>query len=261
MVFANDTEKKLLAPLAEKKDDMRLLYSFSLMLGGGSIKGYAVEGEALEALWSAIFEYESSAKDGLVYAMGDGNHSLASATAYYEELKASLGDKAKTHPARYALVEIVNIHSEALVFEPIYRVVFGADRQDLLGEMEAFAKAQSGDLGAQNVTVVYKENNKECKEEFTFPVGAHSLTVGTLQIFLDDYIARHPEAEVDYIHDESSLLALAARDGAVGFLFDGMKKDELFGAVAHDGALPRKTFSMGTAREKRYYLEAREISL
>jgi hypothetical protein len=125
--------------------------------------------------------------------------------------------------------------------------------------MRVFADKQTeGD--AQTVTVVY-ENNGICKEDFTFEHGAHSLTVGTLQKFLDEYVAAHPEVEVDYIHDEDSLLSLAAKPGAVGFLFDGMAKDELFSAVDRDGALPRKTFSMGVAREKRYYIECRKITL
>lgn len=258
MLLIDDAENKLFSLLSGKLG--KQAYAFPLMQGGGSVEGYFVD-EDTQARVVALLDAQEG-EDGLVFAVGDGNHSLASAKAYYEEIKQTLGaDAAKTHPARYALVEIVNIHSEALVFEPIYRVVFGADRADLMKEMAAFAASQSGELPAQSVTVVYQENQKECKEEFTFPVGAHSLTVGTLQIFLDDYVAKHPEAELDYIHDESSLLTLAARPGAVGFLFDGMKKEELFSAVARDGALPRKTFSMGVAREKRYYLEAREISL
>ena len=136
-------------------------------------------------------------------------------------------------------------------------MVFGADRTDLLSAMADFAAAQrSGE--AQTVEVVYK-NDEICKETFTFPHGAHSLTVGTLQMFLDEYVKTHGGVEVDYIHDEESLVALSSREGAVGFLFDGMSKGELFSAVEKDGALPRKTFSMGSAREKRYYLECRAI--
>ena len=258
MLLIDDAENRLFSLLGEKRGTRA--YAFPLMQGGGKVEGFFVDKETQSAALSVLDSLKGD--DGLVFAVGDGNHSLASAKAYYEEIKASLGEeKAKSHPARYALAEIVNIHSEALVFEPIYRVVFGADRRDLLDEMRKFAAAQSGDIPSQEVTVVYQENGEKRKESFTFPVGAHTLTVGTLQIFLDEYIKTHEGAEVDYIHDESSLLALAFREGAVGFLFDGMKKEELFSAVSHDGALPRKTFSMGVAREKRYYLEAREISL
>jgi len=258
MLLIDDAENRLFSLLEEKRGERA--YAFPLMQGGGEVEGFFVDRSTQETALSVLDGL--SGHGGLVFAVGDGNHSLASAKAYYEELKATLGEeKAKNHPARYALAEIVNIHSEALVFEPIYRVVFGADRAELLSEMKKFADAQAGDIPTQAVTVVYQENGKECKEDFTFPIGAHTLTVGTLQIFLDEYIKKNKGVEVDYIHDESSLLSLASREGAVGFLFDGMKKEELFSAVAHDGALPRKTFSMGVAREKRYYLEAREISL
>ena len=258
MLLIDDAENRLFSLLGEKRGERA--YAFPLMQGGGAVEGFFVSNEVQEAALSVLDGL--SGQDGLVFAVGDGNHSLASAKAYYEEIKASLGEeKAKNHPARYALAEIVNIHSEALVFEPIYRVVFGADRADLLREMKAFAEAQKGKTLAQSVEVVYAEDGEERKEKFTFPVGAHTLTVGTLQIFLDEYVKTHEGVEIDYIHGEDSLRALAKKEGAIGFLFDGMRKDELFRTVICDGALPRKTFSMGIAREKRYYLEAREISL
>ena len=235
-------------------------YAFPLSQGGGSVTGAFVEKAAVPDILSAIAALGEGKTDPLLFAVGDGNHSLASAKAYYEEIKAALGaEAAKDHPARYALAEIVNIHSEALVFEPIYRVVFGADREDLLLAMRAYAE-RPADGESQTVTIVYDDNGV-CKEDFTFCNGTHTLTVGTLQKFLDEYVASHPEVEVDYIHDEESLLSLATKPGAVGFLFAGMRKEELFSAVDRDGALPRKTFSMGVAREKRYYLECRKISL
>ncbi len=232
-------------------------YDFDLMQGGGHVTGTFLPASAQEKVCAALAALAEGREEPLHFAVGDGNHSLASAKAYYEELKTSLGEEAKNHPARYALVEVVNIHSDALVFEPIYRVVFGADRADLLSAMAAFAAAQ-GAGETQTVEVVYK-NGEICKESFTFAHGAHSLTVGTLQMFLDEYVKTHEGVEVDYIHDEESLLALSSREGAVGFLFEGMSKSELFSAVEKDGALPRKTFSMGSAREKRYYLECRAI--
>ena len=232
-------------------------YDFDLMEGGGHVTGVFLPLSVQEKVREALSALAEGRDEPLHFAVGDGNHSLASAKAYYEEIKASLGEAAKDHPARYALVEVVNIHSEALVFEPIYRVVFGADRADLMAAMADFAAKQTAGE-TQTVEVVYK-NTDICKETFTFAHGAHSLTVGTLQIFLDEYVKTHEGVEVDYIHDEESLLALSAREGAVGFLFDGMSKAELFSAVEKDGALPRKTFSMGRAREKRYYLECRAI--
>ncbi len=232
-------------------------YDFALMQGGGHVTGTFLPAFAQEKVCAALAALAEGKTDPLLFAVGDGNHSLASAKAYYEEIKAELGEAAKDHPARYALAEVVNIHSEALVFEPIYRVVFGADRAELLSAMASFAEKQTAGE-AQTVEIVYKDK-EICKESFTFPRGAHSLTVGTLQAFLDEYVASHSDVEVDYIHDEASLLALSAKEGAVGFLFEGMSKSELFSAVEKDGALPRKTFSMGSAREKRYYLECRAI--
>ena len=234
-------------------------YDFDLLQGGGHVTGTFVNEHGKSRAVKALRKLGAGVENPLLFAVGDGNHSLASAKAYYEEIKADIGEEAaKSHPARYALAEIVNIHSEALVFEPIYRVVFGADRAHLLSAMKDFAARQTY-AHEQTVSVVY-ENNGVCKENFTFPYGASSLTVGTLQAFLDEYVAANEGVEVDYIHDEASLVALATRPGAVGFLFDGMSKEELFSSVEADGALPRKTFSMGSAREKRYYLECRKIA-
>jgi len=259
MILIDDAENRLFSLLGERKDGMKKAYAFDLMQGGGRVEGYFTDAATQKDVLSILADLGEGEADPLTFAVGDGNHSLASAKAYYEELKASLGEKAKEHPARYALAEIVNIHSEALVFEPIYRVVFGADRADLLASLRRFADTKGKAYGKQTLEIVYCENGEKCKEEFTFEHGAHSLTVGSLQMFLDEYLASHEGVEVDYIHDVESLEGLAMRPGAVGFLFDGMKKQELFGAVAKDGALPRKTFSMGSAREKRYYLEARKI--
>lgn len=258
MLLIDDADNRLFSLLGEKKGAPA--YAFSLMQGGGAVEGFFLDKDTQEQALSVLDSLDGH--DGLVFAVGDGNHSLASAKAYYEELKQELGEAAKNHPARYALAEIVNIHSEALVFEPIYRVVFGVNKTDLFFNMSLFAMNQTGNIPAQSLTLVFRKDGGRHEENFSFPVGAHTLTVGTLQKFLDDYLAAHPEVKVDYIHDKSSLYALSSReDDTVGFLFDGMKKEELFSAVARDGALPRKTFSMGTAREKRYYLEARKISL
>ncbi len=259
MLLVDDAQNTLFSLLNTKKDGLKKAYDFSLMQGGGAVSGYFLDEKTQEEALHVLMGLHEGQKDPLVFAVGDGNHSLASAKAYYEELKESLGEKAKDHPARYALVEIVNIHSEALAFEPIYRVVFGADRKDLLSALSEFALSHKGEGGRQRLEIVYAENGEKCKEVFIFDAAPHSLTVGSLQMFLDEYAAAHSEIEVDYIHDVASLEALAMKPNAVGFLFDGMEKSELFSAVDCDGSLPRKTFSMGSAREKRYYLEARKI--
>jgi hypothetical protein len=136
-------------------------------------------------------------------------------------------------------------------------VVFGVDADEFKRELVAYFDSLDGN--ADNQTVIFTDGENEEMLEIKRPVS--QLAVGTVQNFLDGYTAKHPEVEVDYIHDEDSLVSLATRPGAVGFLFDGMKKEELFSAVDRDGALPRKTFSMGVAREKRYYIECRSITL
>jgi len=252
MILIDDTEGSLI-PFAESlKENAPLLYDFDLMLGGGHARGYRVEGDALVRLTERIAAYEESHKGGVVYAMGDGNHSLAAAKAHYESLKKTLGEGALDHPARYALCEIVSLTEDALVFEPIYRVVQNCDVKDFLSYLDAMAKP--GREG-QTVTMVVGEE----KTDLSLTKPDHALTVGSLQNLIDRYIESHPGVKCDYIHDEESLLQLAKEEGSVGFLLSGMDKSELFPYVTDHGTLPRKTFSMGEARSKRYYLETRAI--
>ncbi len=266
MLLIDDTRRTVIEKQAERKENFTLAYDFDLMLGGGHVTGYFLDAAGIAAVDEALTALLSSGSQAerygygtapLLFAVGDGNHSLAAAKAAYEEVKATLGPlAAQEHPARYALVEVVNLHDPALDFEPIYRVVYGADNDELLAALREAARTE-GDptLPAQSVTVL----RGEAEERIVFSHGTHSQPVGTLQLFLDRYLAAHPEAEVDYIHDEDSLRELAKKPGALGFLFTGMEKTDLFPAIVRDGALPRKTFSMGHARDKRYYLEARRI--
>ncbi len=250
MLLLNDTDG-LMASVTAKRAAYDCLYDFDLMLDGGHAVGYRITGDALDAVLARIAAYEKS-RDGFVYAVGDGNHSLAAAKAHYENIKREEGSAAADHPARYALVELVALEDEALDFEPIYRVVETEDAADFLA---ALAEITASGAGAQTVRVLTADTD----ETISFTAPTHALTVGTLQIFIDEYIAAHPGVKCDYIHDEASLVALAKRKGSVGFLFDGMAKEELFPYVLDHGTLPRKTFSMGEARSKRYYIEARRI--
>lgn len=237
------------------KDDARMIYDFELMQGGGHLTGYSLTGKALDAALEAVAYYEdyrfSMNSSAVVYAVGDGNHSLAAAKAHFENLKADLGDDAMTHPARYALVEIVSLGDPSIEFEPIYRLVKDCDPTALVAAFKDYAgKGSEG----QSVTVI----TGDTKETVVMANPAHALTVGTLQIFLDGYL-KSAEGECDYIHGEDTTERLAKKDGSVGFIFDGMEKSELFGYVEKYGSLPRKTFSMGEAKSKRYYTEARKI--
>ena len=266
MLLIDDNHHTVIEPLLEQCKGKETLYDFDLMLKGGHVRAYALDASqqayAKEKLASLITPNALAERYGngnlapLLFAVGDGNHSLASAKAAYEEVKAAIGaEAAKDHPARYALAEVVNLHDDALQFEPIYRVVFHCDPKDLLSELKDYLATLSGDASAQTMRCI------TTAEEFDLTAShpTQQLTVGTLQGFLDAYIKKHPEIEVDYIHGEDSLRSLITNDSTVGFLFEGMRKDELFRTVIYDGALPRKTFSMGHAPDKRYYLECRKI--
>ena len=192
-----------------------------------------------------------------MFAVGDGNHSLASAKATYEKVKEAIGENAAVaHPARYALVEVVNIHDDALKFEPIYRIMTDIDRDDVLASLGEYVKGLHGDAGKQSINYICGDSEGSIETD----AAEQQLTVGTLQNFIDSYIALHSEAKVDYIHGEDSVRALAQKENSIGFIFGGMEKSQLFKTVIFDGALPRKTFSMGHAEDKRYYLECRRIT-
>ena len=265
LMLIDDPEKTVIEPLAGKSSDMEKAYDFVLMLGGGHVRGFYVNKDeenrisgALDSLISpnAIKKRYGGDFAPLLFAVGDGNHSLATAKTCYENLKAEIGaEEAAKSPAKYALVEIDNLHDDSLEFEPIYRVVFGIDEDDIKRELHKYASSLDGKEKAQSVTVI----GENSEENITFEHPSAQLTVGTLQNFLDSYIASHEGAEVDYIHGEASLRKLASKKNSVGFLFEGMTKDQLFKTVICDGALPRKTFSMGHANDKKFYLECRKI--
>lgn len=244
MLLFDDVKDRIFKYLAENADNFKKLYDFTLMCGAGSIKGYLLNTKAKQTVLSLLQELKEQ-NNGFLFCVGDGNHSLATAKECY--------NRNPSEASRYALTEIVNIHDSALQFEPIYRVVFGIDPESLINDFVKATGEGTGD-NAQKFTCVYGENVREISVKPTA-----KLAVGTLQAFLDDYIKEHEDVEVDYIHGEASLKKLAARENTVGFLFDGMQKSELFAAVNADGSLPRKTFSMGHADDKRFYIEARKI--
>ena len=266
MILIDDEDKTVIEPIGEKTDSMKLLYDTDLMQNGGSIKGYLVNESDIETIEKAIdelgeaqaFEKKYGIKNTspLVFAMGDGNHSLATAKAFYEELKAKNPDKDLSHhPARYALVEVVNLHSKALEFEAIHRIVINVDTGDLLDKMkEKLLLSDEGNDEEQSFIVVL--NGEEKKYYIKNPTS--NLTVGSLQSFLDEYLS-DSGAEIDYIHGADTLKRLVDSDNKIGFILPDMSKSELFPTVIKDGVLPRKTFSMGHAEDKRYYIECRKI--
>ncbi len=251
LMLMDDTARSIVEPLAilATSGKMQKLYDFDLMLEGGHLCGYLIP-EGMQADICQKIEALGELHGGITLAVGDGNHSLATAKAC-----RALG---ATECNRYALCEVMNIHSDALVFEPIFRTVEGIDATQLLADFKAYL-ADSANQNANNAP-----------QEITFVCGTlreivvadrppHALAVGTVQQFLDAYLANKKDAVIDYIHDEEELLSLTANGKTCGFLYGCMGKSELFDAIEKEGVLPRKTFSMGSARDKRYYTEARRI--
>ncbi len=256
MLLIDDKEKKIIEPLADMQ--LEKVYDFELMQGGGHVRGYLVENadELDERLFelskSDVFEakYGVSGKGVLQYAVGDGNHSLATAKTCWEALKAQ---GVKDHPARFALAELVNLHSDSLKFEPIHRVVFEVDAKNFIEEFKAYLGADTTP-DKQWAEVVAGEKNEKLYIHFA----KSNLSVGSVQSFVDYYIERFG-GKVDYIHGDEVVYNLSKSEGCVGILLGTMEKEDLFPTVILDGALPRKTFSMGHACDKRFYLECRKI--
>lgn len=258
MILIDDVDNTVIEPLLNKK--LQTVYDFDLMQNGGHLNGEIVENDDAEQVLIALDKLADRAKfnekyglkneDVLLYAMGDGNHSLATAKECYEQKKRSGDPDAEL--ARYALVELVNLHSPALEFEAIHRVIYDVDADDLMKKMtDALGLS---DNGSQSFTAVI--NGETRKFSITKPTS--NLTVGSLQSFLDGYLNEHP-GKIDYIHGEDVLKSLCNKPNTVGFILPSMTKAELFPTVIKDGALPRKTFSMGHAHDKRFYCEARSL--
>lgn len=280
LVLIDDPENRVIEPLSTRKASLQPLYSTDLMLGSGHIDGWLVNDpeieksiiSALEALADPSVFRQKYNLDGrfptLLYAMGDGNHSLATAKAIWEKIKPQVG---MDHPARFALVELENVHDQGLVFEPIHRVLFGA-RLDLKAHLEkTFGQAvKIIHVAGQNEMVrlvegstpeiqrigVISENGFDVIE-LDHP--ALNLPVGNLQNMLDEILKDNLAECVDYVHGEDVVVDLGQKKGNFGFYLSGMDKNDLFKTVIVDGALPRKTFSMGEAIEKRFYMESRRI--
>lgn len=254
MMLIDDPGCTVIEPLQKRRDSLRPLYDFELMLGGGHLKGWAVEDEATRGVFDAIDALHAKA-DGLLYAVGDGNHSLAAARQCWLVVRDTLPPEERAnHPARWALVELVNLACPALVFEPIHRALFGVDPAALMDAWRECLRSEGADLGEGDDLVAFDGAGRTWR----FRSDEHPLA--RLQAFLDKWLAEHPEARIDYIHGEDALRQLVNRPDTLGLMPRTFDKAELFDAIRRHGALPRKTFSMGEATEKRYYMEARRIA-
>ena len=264
MILIDDEKKDIIESLKEEVTDNDIVYDFELNMNGGHIRGYKLNENSMNEIDSKLekladkdyFEskYGVTDKGVLLFAMGDGNHSLATAKACYENLKKTMSEEEYlNNPARYALVELVNLHSSALEFEAINRVIFDTDKENLLNELQKYYNINK-DGNGQKVRVITDNLN----EDWYIENPKSNIAVGSIQMFLDEYLKEH-KGKIDYIHGEDVTTELGSKEGNIGFIFDAMKKCDLFKTVILDGALPRKTFSMGHANDKRYYLEARKI--
>ena len=286
MVLIDDPEQTVIEPLFDA--ELEKAYDFELMQGSGHLRGWKVNQQhLLEQVGSALerlaekerFQqrYEVDDDEVMLYAMGDGNHSFATAKAIWEQLKVEASDPADVmdHPARYALVELVNVHDPGLEFEAIHRVIFDVDIKDLLNKAGdyysktgtpcqiewhddlATASAAASAAGAAHAVPFVAAGRYGLLK-----IGEPKLTleVATLQNFLDEYLKDCSVARIDYIHGDDAVTKLGNQQGNIGFYLPSISKHDLFRTIVRDGALPRKTFSMGEADEKRFYLEARRVT-
>ncbi|CAE7255695.1 FOLD4 [Symbiodinium necroappetens] len=280
LVLIDDPKKTVIEPLFDRCADFPKLYDFELMKGSGHLKGYhvaqsdAVEGvvRALRALANreAFVERYGASKDQevILFPVGDGNHSLATAKQCWENLKKKGADP-EDHPARHALVELVNIHDPGMTFEPIHRLVFNVDVKKALADFER----KLLELGCGPVQISDSMRNAPQQKgsqhiEFRSKHTSGVLTVlnpklvleaATLTSWLDPFLAENPKASIDYVHGEEVIAEKTAEDGTLAFLLPIMDKNDLVKTVVKEGVLPRKTFSMGAADEKRFYFECQQI--
>ena len=276
MMLADDRDDTLIGPVARSKAALPLLYEGELMLGGGHLAGWAVEEPDLiagiDAALAALGDPEAFAarwpaaagQPPMVLAVGDGNHSLATAKAYWEECKAALPLAAQaTHPARYCLAEVCNVHSPAIEIEPIHRVVFGASAAETAAAFAAWG-ARNGVEKAADAAPAQTFTVADAAGETVVALAASPdpLTVGTVEHFLTDWLSERRDLQLDYIHGAASARALAADPArpAAALLLPPFEKSDLFRGVVPGGVLPRNTFRMGHAEEKRYYNECRSLA-
>lgn len=280
LVLIDDPEDRVIGAATQNKPDLPQIYDFDLMLGSGHLSGwlvdqYPLEQEIVKGLQyladSKVFAKKYGLPEGqsvLLFAMGDGNHSLATAKAIWDRVKSTVG---MDHPSRYALVELENVHDAGLEFEPIHRILFGVKKNILdslqntypgkieikkvngLKELESQVERSS----AENQRVGYVDSDGFKMIEWSHP--PLNLPVGNLQSFLDAFLKEGGAESIDYVHGSETVFDLGQKSGNAGFYLPAMDKSDLFKTVILDGALPRKTFSMGEAKEKRFYLEARKI--
>ena len=248
LLLFDDKEKSNIEQLYAKRKELDLLYDFELNQNGGHIRGYLVKDtNAVIKKFNDIYKKNNN---GLMFIVGDGNHSLATAKAHWENIKKTLSkEEQENHPARFALVEANNVYDDGIIFEPIHRILFNA------GDFQKELDALDG-----NGQLAYAYSQKGGKKAIKTTKSA-AETYQIIQKLIDKNLKEHPEMKVDFIHDESSVLEIADKNpDSLAIVMPALGKSDIFEFVAKDMVLPRKSFSMGHASEKRYYLEAKKIA-
>ena len=248
LVLFDDKEKTIVEELYASRDKLEKVYDFELNKDGGHIRGYKVTNT--QEIIKKFDDLYNKNNNGLLFIVGDGNHSLATAKAHWDLIKKDLSEEErKTHPARYALVEANNLYDEGIIFEPIHRILFNVD-DSFINELR---KVTDGDF--VSFTYSYRRGKEELRMNKNAP-----QAYKTIQTFLDSYLKEHPEVKIDFIHDEDELISVSNKNPhSIAIAMPALTKDDLFDYIAGDLVLPRKSFSMGHANEKRYYLEAKKI--
>ena len=244
LCLIDDARQTVIEPLASRSAALDKLYDFELPGGGGRIEGWAVTDTAPVSAALEVLRKQATNENKPFVLVGDGNHSLASAKALYEEYKAA-GDS-RAAKARYALVEVENLRSDGVVFHPIHRIMYNA-----VGFADFIARESTG----ETTHVMFVGGEKRELRTLSSEIGTYRV----VQALIDKYLGEHPEATVDYIHGDDDLRRLCAKRGAVGVMMPTVSKAEFFAYISANGTLPRKSFSMGEAYEKRYYLECRDL--
>ncbi len=253
MVLFDDINKTVIEPLSPKPEAE--LYNFDLNKNGGHIKAYKIDSpEDMASIYNALVELQNNNNRSFLFGVGDGNHSLKVAQSHWNNIKANLSpEERENHPARFATIELCNIHDDALLFEPIYRVIYNAEPESFIKELKEYLPISNEPTSNDDIIIRYGENS------LYIPYNKESgvLPVATLQSALDKVLAKNNALKIDYIHGLDDIEELSNNN--IGFILPDIDKSGLFETVNKLGVLPRKTFSMGSANEKRYYIECRKI--
>ena len=267
MLLIDDPDDTVIGNLHIQRGSMKKIYDFDLMMGGGALEGWLAEEKLVDQTIDAISHLDK--KDNMLFCVGDGNHSLATAKTIWEETKTELTpEEQENHPLRYALCEVINLRDRAVEFMPIHRLFFGVNPSEC-----AYYVVEKLNAAGKNAKLVFGRWNPSVEAPdgayvipFKYHDGAgkiiienpsHPLAVGEVQDIFEEYLTVAKSGSIDYIHGDEAFLELSNEYDAIGFYFDALQKSDFFDLIVKCGVLPKKTFSLGEAEQKRYYMECR----